>query len=146
MVRSLGLIVAVAASAAFAVNSTSAEAQDLPGIQTPSHNIFCMASAAMEGQPTPELRCDIRQMTTRAPPPPANCPESWGDAFFIDPIGPGKLMCHGDTVANPSDPVLAYGRTWNVYGFTCISQTTGLTCRNGQGHGFSISREAQKVF
>jgi hypothetical protein len=146
MVRSLGSIVAAAAFAASALNAGSAGAQDLPGIQTPSHNIFCMASPAMEGQPTPELRCDIRQMTTRPPRPPANCPESWGDAFFIDPTGPGKLMCHGDTVTNPSYPVLAYGRTWSVYGFACLSQTTGLTCRNAQGHGFSISREAQKVF
>jgi hypothetical protein len=146
MGRRLGLTVAVAASAALAVNAGSARAQDLPGIQTPSHNIMCMASPAMEGQPTPELRCDIRQMTNPLPPPPASCPESWGDAFFIDPTGPGKLMCHGDTVANPSDPVLAYGEIWNVYGFTCLSQTTGLTCRNGQGHGFTISREAQRVF
>jgi hypothetical protein len=144
--RSLGLIVAVAASAAITIVAASAAAQDLPSIQTPSHNIFCMASPAMEGQPTPELRCDIRQMTNRGPPAPSNCPMSWGDAFFVDPTGPGKLMCHGDTVTNPSDPVLAYGTSWNVYGFTCLSQTTGLTCRNGQGHGFSISREVQKVF
>lgn len=146
MVRSLVVTVAAAASAALAVNVASAAAQDLPGIQTPSHNIFCMATPAMEGQPTPELRCDIRQTINRLPPPPANCPLSWGDAFSINSTGPGQLTCHGDTVANPADPVLAYGATWNVYGFTCLSQTTGLTCRNGQGHGFSISREAQKIF
>jgi hypothetical protein len=44
-------------------------------IETPSNNIFCMESPAMEGQPTPELRCDIRQMTNRPPPVPAKCPE-----------------------------------------------------------------------
>jgi len=146
MGRSFGLILGVAAYLAVAVGATSVAAQDLLGIQTPSHNIFCMASPAMEGQPTPELRCDIRQTTNPLPPPPASCPLSWGDAFFIDPTGPGKLTCHGDTVANPADPLLAYGTTWNVYGFTCLSQITGLTCRNGQGHGFSISREAQTVF
>jgi hypothetical protein len=146
MGRSLGLTIAVAASAAFAVNAASAAAQDLPAIQTPSHNIFCFASPAMAGQPTAELRCDLQQMTDRRPPPPANCPGSYGDAFFVDPTGPGHLLCHGDTTMNPSDPVQAYGTTWNVYGFSCLSQTTGLTCRNGQGHGFSISREAQKVF
>jgi hypothetical protein len=141
----LGLIVAVAASAVFALSAGTAVAQDLPGIQTPSHNIFCMASPAMQDQPA-EMRCDIRQMSNRPLPTPASCPESWGDAFFVDQAGPGKLMCHGDTVANPSYPVLDYGRTWSVYGFTCLSQTTGLTCRNGQGHGFSISREEQKLF
>ena len=146
MDRKLNVVLGAIALAGCALAAGRAGAQDLPAIQTPSQNIFCIASPASSGQPTPELRCDIKQMTDRAPPAPANCPGAYGDAFFIDPTGPGKLECHGDTAINPSDPVLAYGATWTVYGFSCLSQTTGLTCRNSQGHGFSISREAQKVF
>ena len=144
MQSSLKAVIAVTAVAAFA--AASARAQDLPGVQTPSHNIYCMASPAMEGQPNPVMRCDIQQMSTRMPPPPPNCPLSWGDAFFLEPTGPGQLMCHGDTVANPSYPILDYGKTWSIYGFTCQSQTTGMTCTNSQGHGFAISREAQNLF
>jgi hypothetical protein len=135
-----------AAAAAAMLAASGAHAQDMPGAQTPSHNIYCLASPPMDGQPTYELRCDVQQTTDRLPRAPANCPLSWGDAFVLDPAGPGRLLCHGDTTANPSDPVIAYGTQWRPYGFTCTSQTTGLTCVNAQGHGFSISREAQRVF
>jgi hypothetical protein len=135
---------ALAASAAFVASYASA--QDFMGAQTPSHNIFCQASPPDQDQPTPQLRCDIQQVTSRPPPAPRNCPLSWGDAFVIDPTGPGRLLCHGDTVQNPDDAVIAYGEQWRAYGFTCTSQTTGLTCVNGQGHGFSLSRAVQKVF
>ena len=122
-----------------------ASAQPLLGAQAPSHNIFCLASPAQDGQPA-EVRCDIQQTSTKPPKPPKSCPLSWGDAFVLDPTGPGRLFCHGDTTANPQDPVIAYGTQWRVYGFICTSQTTGLTCVNGQGHGFSLARAAQKVF
>jgi len=137
----LSLAIAAAALAA----ASAAQAQDLMGIQMPSHNIYCMASPGGDGQPT-ELRCDIQQMTNRMPSPPANCPLSYGDSYYIDATGSAGLTCHGDTVANPSYPVLAYGRSWSAYGFTCVSATTGVTCSNAQGHGFSLSREAQRRF
>jgi hypothetical protein len=122
-----------------------ASAQPLLGAQAPSHNIFCLASPAQDGQPA-EVRCDIQQTSTRPPPAPRSCPLSWGDAFAVNPSGVGHLVCHGDTVKNADDPVIAYGTQWRPYGFTCTSQTTGLTCVNGQGHGFSLARAAQRVF
>ena len=143
MPRTSFVIVAVAA---VALAATSAAAQDLLSAQAPSHNIACMATPPGVGQPTYELRCDIRQTTSRPPPRPRGCPLSWGDAFVLDPTGPGRLFCHGDTVADPSAPVIAYGTQWRPYGFTCTSQTTGLTCVNRAGHGFSLSRAVQKVF
>jgi len=144
LLRRIAFTLILAGSAAFATGI--AGAQDLMGAQTPSHNIFCLASPPGDGQPTPELRCDIEQTSTRPPPAPRSCPLSWGDAFAIDPTGPGHLLCHGDTVKNADDPVIAYGTQWRAYGFTCTSQATGLTCVNAQGHGFSLSRAAQKMF
>jgi hypothetical protein len=123
-----------------------APAQDFMGAQTPSHNIFCQISPAGDGQPTPEVRCDIQQMSSKPPRAPRDCPLSWGDAFVLDPSGPGRLLCHGDTVANPSDPVIPYGTQWGAYGLVCNSQTTGLTCVNRQGHGFMVSRAVQRTF
>jgi hypothetical protein len=139
------LTIAAALAAVAGAAASAAHAQDLPGIQMPSHNIYCMASPAMDGQPT-ELRCDIQQMTNRRPAPPSDCPEDYGDSYFINPTGWAQLTCHGDTVANPDYPVLFYGQTWNVYGFSCFSATSGITCRNREGHGFSLSREAQSTF
>jgi hypothetical protein len=134
--------VAALASSGF----SAASAQSLLTAQEPSHNIACMATAPMPGQPTYEVRCDIRQTSSRLPTPPRSCPLSWGDAFVLDPTGPGRLLCHGDTVADPNAPVIAYGTQWRPYGFICTSQTTGLTCVNSGGHGFSIARAVQKVF
>jgi len=144
MVR--GTMLGLAAAALAAVAAGGAKAQDLVGAQTPSHNIFCLASPAGQDQPTAELRCDIEQTSTRAPPAPKSCPLSWGDAFVVDPSGPGRRLCHGDTVKNADDQVIAYGTQWRIYGFVCTSQTSGLTCVNGQGHGFSLARASQKVF
>jgi hypothetical protein len=143
MLRTAAFALTLAGAALLAA---AAGAQDLIGAQTPSHNIFCLASPPGEGQPAPQIRCDIQQKSTRSPPAPRNCPLSWGDAFGLNPTGPGFLVCHGDTVANTDDPVIAYGTQWRAYGFVCTSQTTGLTCVNGQGHGFSLSRAAQRVF
>jgi hypothetical protein len=144
LLRSAAIALVLAASAALA--GGGAGAQDLVGAQTPSHNIFCLASPPGDGEPAAQLRCDIEQTSTRPPPPPKNCPLDWGDAFGLDPTGPGHRLCHGDTVKNPDDPVIAYGRQWRAYGFTCTSQTTGLTCVNRQGHGFSLARAAQRLF
>jgi hypothetical protein len=136
----------IAALAALAGAVTPAAAQEFLSAQAPSHNIACQAESAGPDQPRPQLRCDIQQTSTRPPRPPASCPLSWGDSFVLDPTGPGRLLCHGDTVADPSARVIPYGTQWRPYGFTCTSQTTGLTCVNGAGHGFTLSRAVQKAF
>ncbi len=136
----------IAALAALAGAVTPAAAQEFLSTQAPSHNIACQAESAGPDQPRPQLRCDIQQTSTRLPRPPASCPLSWGDSFVLDPTGPGRPLCHGDTVADPSARVIPYGTQWRPYGFTCTSQTTGLTCVNGAGHGFTLSRAVQKAF
>ncbi|HEY1751900.1 MAG TPA: DUF6636 domain-containing protein [Caulobacteraceae bacterium] len=140
MIRYAALLAAAASLAA------AARADDFQGAQTPSHNIYCLASPADDVTPTVELRCDIQHMDNKWPPAPKSCPLSWGDAFVLDPTGPGRLQCHGDTTENLSAPVMAYGTQWKPYAFVCTSQAAGLTCVNAEGHGFSLSRTAQKVF
>ena len=144
MVRRVALPALVAALAA--LGPASVRAQDFLNAQTPSHNIFCQAESAGPDSPRPSLRCDIEKTFTRPPPAPRSCPLSWGDAFGLDPAGPGHLLCHGDTVQNPDAYVIPYGTQWRAYGFVCTSQTTGLTCVNAAGHGFSLAKASQKVF
>ena len=43
-------------------------------------------------------------------------------------------------------PVVAYGAVWHGFGVFCISQETGLTCINRDGHGFFASRERWRMF
>jgi uncharacterized protein DUF6636 len=153
MRRMLGLIAgrlmagSLIAGAALALAPAVAAAQPPLGAQTPSHNIFCLALPAgfTPGEPA-SVRCDIQKAASRPPRAPKSCPLSWGDSYILYPTGAGRLLCHGDTTANPEDPVIAYGTQWRAYGFVCTSQTSGLTCVNGQRHGFSLSRAVQKAF
>jgi hypothetical protein len=76
------------------------------------------------------------------------------DALFLNDVGyvlrrhgPGHRVRVTDTVFDPRSPVLGYGHRLRVGPFTCASRRTGLTCRTrANGHGFTISREWQRVF
>jgi hypothetical protein len=132
------------AAAAVALSPRYARAQDQQGFKMPSNNTFCVLEQGDGGGV--DLRCDLNQITDKGLPRPKGCPLSYGDAFVINPTGAAIPLCHGDTVANPDLPPLAYGAVWRVNAFTCKSATTGVTCTNASGHGFSLSREAQKLF
>ena len=122
--------------------AASAHAQDRPiGFQTPSNNIGCQLHSD-NGQGA--LRCDIINTETR-PQRPASCELDWGHAFEMSAKGSARI-CAGDTIMDPSLPVLAYGEVWQRAGFRCRSDQTGLTCFNAVQHGFSLARAEQKVF
>lgn len=42
--------------------------------------------------------------------------------------------------------VLRYGQTWRRSGVTCRLRTSGLSCRNRDGHGFHLARGAARRF
>jgi hypothetical protein len=110
------------------------------GFRTPSNNIYCQIDESV-------LRCDLRQASGVKPPRPRDCDLEWGDAFIIEQNGlSGYPLCHADTVANDALPILSYGSIWEREGYTCKSEEAGLTCLNGMGHGFSLSRSSQRVF
>jgi uncharacterized protein DUF6636 len=118
-------------------------AQDrLIGFQTPSKNIGCQFYTD-NGQGV--LRCDITSMETRQLRL-VGCELDSGHAFEMSAKGNAGRICAGDTIMDPSLPVLAYGEVWQRAGFTCRSEQTGLTCFNAMQHGFSLARAEQKVF
>jgi uncharacterized protein DUF6636 len=116
-------------------------ARDLPaGFKSPSNNIHCQY---FDG----ELRCDIAQVSSALPPKPRDCELDWGRAFAVAADSRlGQRLCHGDTAIDDSLPALPYGSTWRRGGFTCTSEQSGVTCSNALGHGFSLSRNAQRLF
>ncbi len=141
ILASIGAVIPV-----LAASVTSAHAAEI-GFKTPSKNIYCIIEPPYEHHLGSDLRCDLQQMTTRPPPAPKNCPLSWGDAFSIAQDGDrGVKICHGDTTRNPALEVLPYGAKWSHDGFVCRSATNGLTCKNARGHGFTLSRAAQRLF
>jgi hypothetical protein len=134
-----------ALAAVLVVSAGASHAQDRPvGFRSPSGNVHCQLFKD-GGDAT--VRCDIRQMTNAAPPRPRDCEQDWGQAFEIaDAATSGKRICHGDTVADDALRILAYGAEWEQEGFTCTSEQAGVTCVNEDGHGFELSRGAQRLF
>ncbi len=123
--------------AVFLLFPVLASAQE--GFQLPSGNIHCMT---FEGS----IRCDVLQSTYPRPPRPLGCDLEYGDAVEVAPSGAARLVCHGDTVADPALPVLGYGRAWRGRGMSCTASQAGLRCVNAEGRGFELSRARMLVF
>jgi hypothetical protein len=126
----------------------------LPGFHSPSGNIRCFA-VPIVGTGASMLRCEIRR-SSYASALQARCmrPDGSGvdwHGFELTQTGKGAVTCSGgilyDTgTQRPSFVDLPYGRTWRRVGFTCVSRVTGVTCRNGRGHGLFISRESWRAW
>lgn len=123
--------------AAFFLVPLLASAQQ--SFQLPSGNIHCALHADT-------LRCDVLNVAYRPPPRPRDCDLDHGGAVAIGPRGPARLICHGDTVADPAAPVLRYGAAWQGPGIACTAARTGLRCTNAEGRGFEMSRARLGLF
>ncbi|MCV9937910.1 hypothetical protein OIU35_16265 [Boseaceae bacterium BT-24-1] len=138
-----------------------ASAQNSAGFRSPSGNIHCRYLEDADGA---ALRCDILRTDTRPPRRPRDCELDYGNAFVVQAESPpsrrlpspsemrakgppAMRICHGDTVADPSSPVLAYGANWVQGGFICsVSAELGISCRNARGAGFRLSRNRQELY
>ncbi|HEV2812691.1 MAG TPA: DUF6636 domain-containing protein [Solirubrobacteraceae bacterium] len=120
--------------------ATPASAADPQMWQTPSGNIACAAFGS-------QLRCDMRELGTPAPPRPANCEGDFGNAFAVTRNGSrGKRICVSDAVGGPGTPTVRYGRTWKRNGFRCRVRRSGVRCTNRRGHGFFLRIGKQTLF
>lgn len=113
------------------------------GFRSPTGNIHCQFSGGDDAT----IRCDLREMSNRPPPRPANCDLDWGKAFEISANATGGTrLCYGDTVQDNGLPVLPYGRTFSRPGLLCTSSEQGVECRNTNGYGFKIARASQTLW
>jgi hypothetical protein len=135
------ILIALAVAAAVLIPATSALA--LVQFQSPTTNIGCIGDAT-------SVRCDVRTTSAKAPKKPKSCQYDWGSAFEVNRTGRGHGLCAGDTaLATPGDGrrKLAYGKSIKLgTKLTCTSRTTGMTCRNSGGHGFTLSRTVIRLF
>jgi hypothetical protein len=144
MIKKSGLVIIIIVTnliPAYALGQTT------PGFKTPSNNIFCVVEGDRDNDPIADLRCDMRQMSSAPLQKPEDCDFDWGDAFSIardDNVG--MRVCHSDTVMDDHLTILPYGALWRQGGFECKSEINGLTCVNAKGHGFMLSRAAQRLF
>jgi len=139
----VGVKYPLAAAVALIVLTGSASASTssgLKGFQTPSRNIVC---GGYTGSQSAWLRCDISSGLKPKPTRPKGCEFDFGGTLTLGAKGRAGIGCVSDVVLpNPARArVLAYGATWRYGPFRCRSTRSGLTCRNGAGHGFFLSRE-----
>lgn len=97
------------------------------------------------------LTCDVRRRTGDMgfPVPDRDiskqCAEfaegAWGDGVTLPYEDEAFPLCStGVNVTDQDPPVLLYGDTWERDGFTCLSESKGLTCTRGD-HGFFANRD-----
>ena len=124
---------------------------DSASFKSPTGNINCIYS---DYDKKPEVRCDIMQFTPSfktVPPGTSNevitCTPAKLRGFTISPADvEGQAFCPTDAAIDGEQVVLGYGQTFKRGGLICTSETSGMTCMNSAGHGFSLSRAQQKVF
>lgn len=126
----------------FCVLATPAAA-DYIEFKSPTGNIQCAIYSDRAGA---SVRCDMSELVPSYTRRPAGCEYDWGSSFAVDAVGKGYLACVSDAVAGPSSQVLGYGQAVSLGGISCVSAKTGMTCTNGDGHGFSISKAKQKLY
>jgi len=141
--RAAGACAALAVTlGAVSVPAGAATAHHYQFFESPSRNIGC---AIIGGT----ARCDILARSWSPGPRPKSCPRivDYGQGLIVGTTGAARLVCAGDTAANPSAPVLAYGQADVIGALSCSSATTGMTCRSSRsGHGFFISRQRYRIF
>jgi hypothetical protein len=63
-----------------------------------------------------------------------------GTGLWLDAMVEAGPFCAGDTAFDPEAPTLQYGETWSQGDLTCTSASTGLTCADAVGNGFTLAR------
>jgi hypothetical protein len=120
-----------------------AAADEFLFFRSPTGNIHC---GLFDGD-YPGARCDLTALQPSFTDRPADCDLDWGQSFGIGPHDrKGQVLCVGDTVAAPEAFILGYGASVDLGGFRCSSERSGMTCTNPVGHGFSVSKAAQRLF
>ena len=119
-----------------------AAAADGYGFVTPSGNIYCNGAVEVS-----DITCKIVEKSGSPPQPrPGSCNQTWGHAFNLRATGPAFLSCGpAPSRVNYTD-IAPYGVTGEFGDITCRSEATGLSCSNLDGHGFFLSRNAQRIY
>jgi hypothetical protein len=111
------------------------------GFETPSGNINC--TALVRNEVAELVSCTIIEFDRDTIGNGCGNGE-WN--FEVERAGRGNQECVTDSYGLFPRPQLGYGSTWQLEGFNCEIEKSGVTCKNSQGHGFSLSRIEQRVF
>ena len=112
------------------------------GFRTPSGNIYC--NGGLDGA---HVDCVIVNREKGSAPAGISCPAGRSFAVSLDERGRARGDCGRasvklSTYSDIADFVLT-GRFGKI---TCLSERTGFSCQNADGHGFFLSRRSQKIY
>ena len=104
---------------------------------SPSGNITCTLDET-------GARCGIAGLAND-PAPVDGCDGSVGYVYLVTPDGLPQVPCvaQGDKPKKAGDSVnvLGYGQSATQFGYTCVSEKAGVTCKDdATGRGFSRAR------
>lgn len=149
----LTLLLLAATAPAFAGSSSIYLNNDYRQVfATPSGNILCGGDSQKRtktGKPrTNDLYCFIG--LNKAMPKRCN-QQGEGLDFTLNAKGKATMSCAGFEFVPYNEGyeetrVLKYGETISGQGWSCRSGTSGLSCENNDGHGFSINRKEYRLF
>jgi hypothetical protein len=142
---SLRASVAISAVVAFCLAgalATKTAAASTTRFQTPSGKLHCVQLSTRTGNIAPGVYCAARYIKDRAY-------DGYGVAGIFG-SGRGRIVESGNDILLLIKPgrdatPLGYGETRTRRGFTCVSRTSGLTCRHGN-HGFTLAQSHQRFF
>ena len=92
------------------------------------------------------VRCDIGVRVWATPPEPSSCQFAWGQGLVVGPSGDAHFVCAADSVLDPNGYVVPNGIDDVVGSVTCQVRSFGVTCFDGEGRGFFISRTGYATF
>ncbi len=109
--------------AALAHIDAATRTRTLKKFYTPSGNIYC--NVGLKGYPR---GCEINAGAVHDPDACAGNPQT-KDVGRLEFHGNRVVpVCNTDTIRTPRTKVLAYGQATTAGGFTCLSETIGVTC------------------
>jgi hypothetical protein len=141
LISTAAAIVIAAVSASTAVGGRTV----LPGFRSPTTNIRCFV--------VHKLYCYIGS-SNYAASLQTLCMHRDGldwHGFELGSRTRGRVFCTSNSPYDmgrqqPSNRILQYGRSFHRGSFTCTSRVTGVTCRNANGHGLFVSRQAWRAW
>jgi len=127
---SVPFVVSIFASPPFIAQAMGADTF----FHTPSKNIWCVYQADRS-----RLRCDVSKRAWKD----WGCKHygCFGPGFILPNTGKASPKEVSDSLSGSSGSVLSYGTSISFGQIQCISQTSGLTCKNKTGGYLHLNRE-----
>lgn len=118
---------------------------DVSPFQSPSGNIQCTLGEGFEGPA--DVECTIVERGGQpAAPALAACGAGTAHNFAMSERGSVQVSCVSAPRGRSLGAEVPYGVTATWGALACTSTRRGFECRNGDGHGFFLSRASQRVF